>query len=282
MKYLKSHFSYSKSQRNGIFLLIVIAICIQGVIFFYDFKSKNTSYELSPVSQNIKDQLDSISQLKEKKYEPRPFNPNYLSDYKAYQLGLSVGEIDRLMSFRKKNKYVNSISDFKEVTRVSDSLLNVIGPLFKFPDWVTNKSKKKKSKKVLVVKDINTSNVDDLMTISGIGLKRANTVIRYRDKLQGFSYNSQIDEVWGLPEDVLVRLKNEFKVLTIPSIDKRNINELSVNQLSSIVYIDYALAKAIVNYREEVAEIQSLLELKAISNFPKEKFDLISLYLHTH
>ena len=37
---------------------------------------------------------------------------------------MSVQEIDRLLAFRKENKYVNSAKEFQEVTKVSDSLLS--------------------------------------------------------------------------------------------------------------------------------------------------------------
>ncbi|RYX78494.1 helix-hairpin-helix domain-containing protein, partial [bacterium] len=52
---------------------------------------------------------------------------------------MSIQEIDRLMAFRKENKYVNSAEEFQEVTKISDSLLAVMSPLFKFPDWIKNK-----------------------------------------------------------------------------------------------------------------------------------------------
>jgi hypothetical protein len=68
-----------------------------------------------------------------------PFNPNFITDFKGYKLGLSVAEMNRLLAFRKTNKYVNSASEFQAVTKVSDALLQEISPYFKFPDWV-NKS----------------------------------------------------------------------------------------------------------------------------------------------
>lgn len=74
-----------------------------------------------------------IDVLKEKasKQDPVkifPFNPNFISDYKGYKLGMSVAEIDRIHSFRAKNEYANSPEDFQKVTQISDSLLNVISP----------------------------------------------------------------------------------------------------------------------------------------------------------
>jgi hypothetical protein len=51
-----------------------------------------------------------------------PFNPNFITDFKGYKLGMSVQEID-LLEYRKGNKYVNSPKEFQAVTQVSDSLL---------------------------------------------------------------------------------------------------------------------------------------------------------------
>ena len=34
-----------------------------------------------------------------------PFNPNFISDYKGYKLGMSIQEIDRLHQYRAQNKY---------------------------------------------------------------------------------------------------------------------------------------------------------------------------------
>ena len=70
-----------------------------------------------------------------------------------------------------------------------------------------------------------------------------------------------------------------FKVLSKPTIKKININIASFKEVLSIVYIDYELTKKIFNYRDEVAEIQSLEELKKIDGFPIEKFNRITLYL---
>jgi hypothetical protein len=57
-----------------------------------------------------------------------PFNPNFITDFKGYKLGMSVTEIDRLLAFRKTNRYVNSAAEFQQVTQVSDSLLAQIAP----------------------------------------------------------------------------------------------------------------------------------------------------------
>ena len=140
LKTIKSFFKFSREQRTGVFLLFTIIIIFQLVYFFVDFSSFSKE---SPEKENwlsLQSQIDSLKQEK-LDYVPKiyPFNPNFITDYKGYKLGMSVPEIDRLLAFRKQNKYVNSAKEFQAVTKVSDSLLNAISPYFKFPDWVNNK-----------------------------------------------------------------------------------------------------------------------------------------------
>ncbi|WP_372793314.1 ComEA family DNA-binding protein, partial [Lutibacter sp.] len=216
-----------------------------------------------------------------------PFNPNFITDYKGYQLGMSIQEIDKLNSFRKSGNYINSIEQFQKITNVNDSILNAISPYFKFPEWVTSKKSNSNYKKefintvnkVIIKQDINLVQASDLRIVNGIGEKLSNRIIEYRTKLQGFSFNSQLYEVWNLDKELVNKLLLYFDVMEKPRIEKLNINEATFKQLLSIVYIDYELTKKIVNYRDEVAEIQEIEELKKIADFPVEKFDRIVLYL---
>ena len=139
-KTILSHFKFSRSQRSGIFLLFGIIIILQLVYFFVDFSSMSNDSPEKEKWLSLQSEIDSMKQEK-LNFVPKiyPFNPNFITDYKGYKLGMSVQEIDRLLAFRKENKFVNSAKDFQNVTKVSDSLLDEISPFFKFPDWVNNK-----------------------------------------------------------------------------------------------------------------------------------------------
>lgn len=284
MKINKSHFRYSKSQRNGILLFIVV-IVLQITLFFLKRRTTENAYQVAPTAKKLQAKLDSMMSTHQKKtFEIYPFNPNYLSDYRAYQLGMSVQEIDRLLAYRTSNKYINSAQEFQKVTKVSDSLLLSLSPYFKFPDWVSQQNKVKfvKKKTKLVVKDINTATIKELTKIKGIGTQRAKRIVNYRKLLGGYTYASQLEEVWGIPTDVLKLVQQEFKVLSKPNIKSLDVNKASIYDLTKIVYIDKKLAISIVEYRKEVAEIQKISELKRIRDFPLDKFNLISLYLHAY
>ncbi len=287
MTKFKSHFWYNKSQRNGVLFLAIIIITLQLLYFFVDFSDDNsTDFNTEEISR-FQQEIDSLKaiQLEVKKPKIFPFNPSFISDFKGYQLGMSTKEIDRLLQHRANGNYINSISEFQQITKVSDSLLAIISPHFKFPDWVNNK--KTRTNFAIKVSSTNNSNetalnsttVNDLIKVTGVGNVLGNRIINYRNKLGGFSLNEQLYEVYGLESKVATRILERFKIENPPLIQKINLNEATFKEVLAIVYIDYQLTKKIFAYRDEVAEIQSLEELKKIEGFPLEKFDRIALYL---
>jgi competence ComEA-like helix-hairpin-helix protein len=294
MKIFKSHFWYNKSQRNGIFLLVLLILLLQIFIYTDVFSSGKINDVNQPELLAFQSQIDSLKAIEIENRKPKiyPFNPNYITDYKGEQLGMSLLEIDRLLAFRKTNKFVNSKNEFQKVTKVSDSLLDKISTYFKFPDWVVKRSeqnakssitstKVKNSylKKTISTTDINKATAEDLRTISGIGPAFSERIIKYRSKLQGFSFESQINEVWGLDKEVVEKVVLIFKIIEKPTIKKVNVNTVTFKELLIIPYIDYELCKKIFNYRDEVAELQDISELKNIDDFPLKLYDRIVLYL---
>ena len=296
MKIFKSHFWYTKSQRNGIFILVLLIILFQSSIVFDIFSSDKIVDIKQTEILAFQKQIDSLKVVEIENRKPKryPFNPNYITDFKGEELGMSLDEIDRLLAFRKTNKFVNSKNEFQKVTKVSDSLLDEISLYFKFPDWVVKKnqsnspspqrksqyySKKTDNKKAVSTTDINKATAEDLQTISGIGPAFSERIIKYRSKLQGFSFNNQVYEVWGLEIEVVDRVLSIFKINSKPIIKKINVNIVEFKELLKNPYINYDLCIKIFNYRDEVAELQNISELKNIKDFPLDKYDQIVLYL---
>ena len=292
MNNFKSHFWYNKSQRNGIFFLALIIIALQLIYFFVDFSPKDKTDLNSDEIIVFQKEIDSLKLIELENRKPKifQFNPSFITDFKGYQLGMSTEEIDKLLKFRADGKYINSINEFKQITGISDSLLNKISPYFKFPDWVTNKNSnfnntsttKKQNLKLsenFVKKDLNSATAEELKVINGIGEKLASRIINYRNKIGGFLINEQLYEVYYLDREVALRVFEQFTVIELPQIKKINLNEASFKEVLSIIYLDYEITKKIFAYRDEVTEIQSLEELKKIEGFPVEKYDRIALYL---
>ena len=292
MKIFKSHFWYTKNQRNGILLLLIIIIFLQLILHFKNFDS----HQMVDLSQSkitsYNKQLDSLKKKssKKKKFKIYPFNPNYISDYKGYQLGMNVDEIDRLLAYREQRLYVNSAKEFQAITKISDSLLKKISPFFKFPEWVQKKNNNKNYQQryipnsrinvsEITTVDINKATLKDFTFIEGVDEYLSERIIKYRSKLQGFSFKEQLFEVWGLDELIANKILSTFSIKNKPIIKKVNINTASFKEVLSNPYIDYELCVKIFDYRDEVAELQSISEIKNIEGFPIKKYNRIVLYL---
>jgi DNA uptake protein ComE-like DNA-binding protein len=286
---------FSREHRSGIFLLLLLIILFQVAWYLYDFSpkvSKPSEKELQWLS--MQNEIDSLKQVGlNKKYEIKPFNPNFITDYKGSVLGMSVEEIDRLHKFREQDKYVNSAKEFQQVTKVSNELLDKISPHFKFPDWVTNKKtsnykeyssdnfnyKKFPEKKSIITKDINLATKEEIMEVYGVGEKISDIILQEKEKFGAFASIEQLQFVWGVSPEAYEDIQKRFFVGPNPSIKKIDINNLSIKELSKFPYFDYNLARQIVIYRSANDEIKNIEDLTKIKGMPDEKIRIIALYL---
>ena len=290
-KKISTYFNFSKSQRSGLLVLLVLIVVLQTIYFFVDSSllvKENFEKERWLEVQTEIDSLKTATFIQGSKLYP--FNPNFISDYKGYKLGMTVAEIDRLLSFRKQNKFVNSAEEFQKVTQVSDSLLVVIAPYFKFPDWVKQKTKWKtfpnsnyysfvKKEKIVVI-DINIATSEELVKVYGVGEVIAQRILNYKESLGGFVAMEQLNEVWGVSPEVVTNLNKQFKVISLSGIKKVDINNASIKELAQFPYFKYALAKQIVIYRSMNGTIASIDDLIKIKSFPVDKAKIIGLYLN--
>jgi|SRR6476620_3769860 len=284
--HLKSYFVFTKSQRNGIVTLLALVVACQSLLYFTSHFQVPKTDESEKEQELVQAEMDFLKAQKPVAPKVYPFNPNFITDFKGYKLGMSVEEIDRLFAFRKTNKYVNSAEEFQAVTKVSDSLLRVLSPLFKFPDWVKNPRKQlyyhKKSfaeHKPTPVIDINHASADDLIKVYGIGPALSERILKQKELLGGFVAMDQMADVWGLSPEVVVNIKKSFGVLSIPEIRKINVNTASMKELSKFPYFRYPLSKAIVTYRSMNGNLRNADDLSKIPEFPIEKIAVIALYL---
>ena len=290
MNKLKSLFVFTSDQRKGIFALLFFIIALQFAYFFVDFSIPTNEDPEEQKWLSLQPQVDSMKMdIANKRPKMYLYNPNFITDYKGYKLGMSVDEIDRLLAFRKENKYVNSSQEFQNVTKVSDSLLNVMSPYFKFPDWVNNKKEYKEFKKYpnqafakkekIVLIDINQATKEDLIKIYGIGEAISVRILKQKEVLGGFVSMEQMKDVWGLSPEVIENLNSHFKVSVLPNFKKIDINNASLKELSQFYYFKYPLAKEIVTYRSMKGNISNTEDLTKIKGFPVDKAKTIELYL---
>jgi DNA uptake protein ComE-like DNA-binding protein len=290
-KIVASYFLFTKEQRIGIITLLSTIISLQLLCYFIDFRFEEKPSKEKEKWISLQTQINAVKQTQKKfTHTIYPFNPNFITDFKGYKLGMNVSQIDRLLAYRKQNKYVNSAAEFQQITGVSDSLLHVISPYFKFPEWVNAKTSNVKSTWVDYAKenankkekneiiDINKATKEDLMKIYGIGDAISDRILKQKEIYGEFVSMEQMNDVWGLSPEVIEKLHQNFKILIHPNPKKININNASIKELGKFPYFRYPISKNIVTYRSMNGDIK-IEDLTKIKDLPIDKIKIIALYL---
>ena len=275
MRFRRPIFTLTKPRSYAILLLAAI-------LLLYSFLLETLSYETTAplaVGEMERHQafIDSmIGAQKKRNNIIHPFNPNYLTDYRAYVLGIDKNTIDRLFAFRKSGKFINSAAEFKRITQMEDSLFEVIKPFLKFHNFT--KYRKEKVFKISK-KDINEVEEYDFLKVKGIGKVLSSRIVKYRKFIKGFSTLDQLYEVYGLDSLVVDNVKNHFEIQKLPELKKIKISEASLYDLSRIPYINKEESTEIIKLRTRQKKI-ILEDLFHITGFDSLKISRISLYLY--
>ena len=275
MRFRRPIFTLTKPRSYAILLLAAI-------LLLYSFLLEILSYETTAplaVGEMERHQafIDSmIGAQKKRNNIIHPFNPNYLTDYRAYVLGIEKNTVDRLFAFRKSGKFINSAAEFKRITQMEDSLFESIKPFLKFPNFT--KYKKEKVFKNLK-KDINEVEEFDFLKVKGIGKVLSSRIVKYRKYIKGFSTLDQLYEVYGLDSLVVDNVKNHFEIQKLSEQKKIKIAEASLYDLSRIPYINKEESTEIIKLRTQQKKI-IIEDLFHITGFDSLKISRISLYLY--
>ncbi|BAO55475.1 helix-hairpin-helix domain-containing protein [Nonlabens marinus] len=251
---------------------------------FYLTTLPTASLELADVSEYEK-KVDSLKRIAARKKDTiYPFNPNYINDFRAYQIGLDEAQLLRLSRFRESGKFINSPAQFQQVTEVSDQWLDSIAPYFKFPDWVNNprpsysKNLSFADKKI-TASNLNTASQEQLKAVFGIGPALSTRIIEQRQKLNGFVDMQQVREIYGLSDSTMIQLRKHFFITPPAGFKKIVLNKATRDELSSIPYFNDYLVDKLIEQRTLRDGFKSWDNVMLTSRFPQEKLPLIQLYL---
>ena len=121
---------------------------------------------------------------------------------------------------------------------------------------------------------LNTADTTELRKVPGIGTYYANEIVRHGKWLGGFVSVDQLDEIEGFPQEA-----KKYFVIQHASPKKLNVNRLSLQELRKHPYINYYMAKTIVDYRRLHGDIKSLEDLRFSKDFPPEVIRRLTPYV---
>ena len=138
------------------------------------------------------------------------------------------------------------------------------------------KTEGRETKKTII--DINTADTTEWKKLYGIGSKLSQRVINFRSRLGGFFTIDQVGETFGLPDSTFQKIKPQLQ-LGSTSVKKINLNSATIDELKAHPYIKYAIANAIIQFRNEHGNFKAVSDLQKLAAIDESLFLKIAPYL---
>ncbi len=313
-QFLSGYLSNTKKERSGSLVLIAIIVILCLPPFFYALFISEKKYDHSAFEKEIKslkekqadstikyqrkyadDESPQYYQPSEKNYAAEKqfrgemfyFDPNTLDEAGWQRLGIRDKTIATIKNYLSKGGKFRKPEDIDKIWGLNDEVVKRLMPYVKIENSNTEnkystanyeKPVVEPKKYVPAVIDINTADTTAFIALPGIGSKLSQRIISFRDKLGGFYKIEQVAETFGLPDSTFQKIRVRLS-LNNPSVKQININAATVDELKSHPYLRYAIANAILQYKNQHGNFSSLDDLKKVVPVTEEVFVKVYPYL---
>ena len=211
------------------------------------------------------------------KLHPFPFDPNELNEEEWLSMGLRKKLVRTIIKYRDKGGKFYKSDDLKNIYGMHENEFDALKPFIHIKKDTVKVFEKKIIADGLML-DLNSVDTLDLQQLKGIGPSYARRIVKYRERLGGFSSIDQLFEVYGMDSLRFYGIAKNIYVDT-DSVHKININEASIKQLIKHPYIEFYLAKSIVKYRKEIGNYTHTEQLKNANLIYDELYRKIEPYI---
>ena len=295
-RWVKELFVLSHSQANGFIVLVPLL----GIVIFsgplwhwymstrFDDRSKDLAMLDSLVALWESEPFAEGSAPQSLKFTLFHFDPNRAKVGDLQALGFSSGLATRIDRYRQKGGKFFVKKDLLKIYGIDSAFYKQLYAFIDLPERSEQKrthqqkvyERKDSSVKTTSAKfDLNKADTLQLMKVGGIGTKRSQRIIKYRDALGGFIDMDQIQEVYGLDSTVVRTLLAESFISGDYQPVTMNINTSDEKRLASHPYLSNAAARAIVAYRFQHGEFKTIEELRNIHALDEKTIQKITPYL---
>ena len=314
---VKDYLTFSAKERNG--LIILAAIGTLAFLFSRYYPVSKPQYKPDAFQKELAslkiiidssrnapryskykdDAFEDYSKPKEYSYakyargETFPFDPNTLDGDGWKRLGVRDKTVSTIQNFLGKGYKFKSPEDLRKIYGLRKEDADRIIPFVKIAATntinragtaeaatgnVVSPVKSYKENRTPKIVDINTADTTAFIALPGIGSKLASRIVVFREKLGGFNSVEQLGETFGLPDSTFQKIKPSLQLNAV-NLRKININTAEVDNLRSQPYIRWNIANAIINYRKQHGNFNSIDDLKKIDLISEELFKKIAPYI---
>lgn len=210
----------------------------------------------------------------ERQTEQFNFDPNTATENDFQRLGLPPWTVKSILNYRSKGGKFRKAQDFQKIYNLDEEDFARLAPYLVFgasattPQPVAYQSGATAAPKWPARKpvDINSADIAMWMTLPGIGEKRAQQLVSYREKLGGFLSVDQVAQMYNLPDSVFQAIR-PLLLLENREIRKIDLNSVTAAELDAHPYFSKKQADLIVNYRLQHGPYRSVEEIEQIVAF---------------
>lgn len=280
-KGLWEFFGYSKTERRGIYALLIVIFTLLITLYFDDFFYKEEEIDFS----SFRSALAEIEKNKSitNALELDQFDPNIISFDDLVAYGLNTVVARRMVNYVKKG---GSFSKPEDVLKIygMDSVWYEKAKSFMFFQNVSIHKKQDNPETVFSFQDFDPNTVSQA-DLEQMGLKpyQARNIISYREKYKAFENNQDVFQVYGI-DTVMANKMIPFIKIAKRSVSEKykdeykekvfvNINKADSLELISVKGIGAYTANKILKERELLGGFHSTQQLIDIYPIDIEKYE---------
>jgi len=304
--HLIEYLSYGKSERVAIIAVILFIVFLFLLPLLYQrFQKPAQVYDYSSFEKEITEFLKNEEtyanadakgfdftnpdkEIVKRKITPFQFDPNNLDLTGWKKLGFTEKQATGILKYREKGGRFRKKEDLKKLYVVNEEIYKLLEPFIGIsetrgePDQKTETGDKpsysSNHNTARYQVELNSADSAELVKVYGIGPATARRILRVREKLGGFVSPEQLKDVAGIDSTRYEMIKDGV-FADSDVIRKIEINLLSVTELRQHPYIDYYVAKAIVDRRVKKGLYTSADELREIPLIYEALFKKLRPYI---
>lgn len=294
MSSLRSFFNFSKKELNGILLLLFLILMVLASPWVYRKLNRDQVYDLKEFkleAANFKSAEIKISYsnniIDAKKVEYFEFDPNSIGEKEWQRLGFSIKQIRVIRNYLSKGGKFYKKEDLKRIYSIPEAQYSLVEPFIRIAATYAQKKFVKDERPVksanpndrvqISLIELNSADSLVLLTVRGIGPAFASRIIRFRDRLGGFYKLEQLKEIYGIDSLKFSQLKGQFS-LNAGLIQKIDLKTAGFDQFKKHPYLSYKQMNAIIQYRRQHGNFNSIEDLQKVAILNEEIIRKIEPY----
>jgi len=210
--------------------------------------------------------------------EPVFFDPNLIDKSEWLEMGLREYLVNTIMNYRNKGGKFYKSEDLKNIYGMRNEEFDILEPFIKFSVDTSILANIPTDTILIVEIDINTADTLDLQQLKGIGPSFASRIVKYRELLSGYCRIDQLLEVYGMDETRYSGIKDYVKC-SDSEVGKININTATIKEMIRHPYIEFYLAKSILEHRSKIGQYSEVMQVKDAKLIYEELYLKIEPYL---